>query len=202
MNINYFITIIVLLFLFSCLFNIGSVTGYFVYLGEGKCDCNSCSDCIDALNDPNCNIVYLTNDIIDYSETCINNPENFSNKIFDCRGNLIDGSFALESSGIYLENKTNATIKNCSIKNFYFAGILLNNTNLSNIIFNNISDNGIHIPGRGYSISIFNSSHNIIENNYIYNTTDAGIINTLSSNNNIIANNNISYSGDFGIYIG
>ncbi|MFN3528252.1 MAG: hypothetical protein ACK4YO_04040, partial [Candidatus Altarchaeaceae archaeon] len=63
-------------------FLIGSVNAY-TNDGAGNCECSSCSDCTDALNADECINVKLTTDIIDHSGTCINNPANFNNKIFD-----------------------------------------------------------------------------------------------------------------------
>ncbi|MEM4714398.1 MAG: right-handed parallel beta-helix repeat-containing protein, partial [Candidatus Nanoarchaeia archaeon] len=56
--------------------NSGSI---FAPLGEilaGICECDSCENCTNKLNDPSCTEVKLTADIIDQSGTCINNPEN------------------------------------------------------------------------------------------------------------------------------
>jgi len=62
--------------------------------GKGVCNCSSCFDCTDALNDDtNCfSQVKLTTDIINQSGTCINNPANFNNKTFDCQGHKIEGN--------------------------------------------------------------------------------------------------------------
>jgi len=55
------------------------------------CNCSTCEECNIQLNNPTCSIVNLiTNNITNYSGTCINSL-NFSNKIFDCKGHIIDG---------------------------------------------------------------------------------------------------------------
>ncbi|MBU3905290.1 MAG: hypothetical protein KJ906_04045, partial [Nanoarchaeota archaeon] len=69
-----------------------SVSG-FAYTDDGSAFyCDSCTDCTDALNDNTRSTVYLNADIIDYSGAiCINNPTQFSNKIFDCQQHTISG---------------------------------------------------------------------------------------------------------------
>ncbi|MEM2768408.1 MAG: right-handed parallel beta-helix repeat-containing protein, partial [Candidatus Pacearchaeota archaeon] len=74
-----------------------------------ECTCNSCKDCMDKLNDPSCTEVKLINDIINHTGTCINNPSNFSNKVFDCQGYRIDGDDSGTDYGIYLHSKQNNT---------------------------------------------------------------------------------------------
>ncbi len=77
------------------------------------CECDSCEDCTKKLNDNLCGEVKLTTNILNPAGTCINNPENFTGKIFDCQGNRIDGNWV--EYGIYLSNKHNVTIKNCNV---------------------------------------------------------------------------------------
>ena len=68
----------------------GNVFAYNIE-GNGNCNCGNCGDCTDALNDnANCNSkVKLNQNITDVVGTCINNPANFNNKIFDCQGHTI-----------------------------------------------------------------------------------------------------------------
>jgi hypothetical protein len=59
--------------------------------------------------------VLLTANITNHSGTCIDNPTNFSNKTFDCQGNTIDGDDTGTDYGISIIEKSNITIKNCTI---------------------------------------------------------------------------------------
>jgi len=95
------------------------------------CFCYNCTDCTSKLNNENCSIVNLANDITS-SSTCINNPTNFSNKTFDCQGYTINGtSQGWSDIGVYLYNKHNTTIKDCVITNFG-TGIDLNGVSTTN----------------------------------------------------------------------
>jgi len=165
-------------------------TGCTYHCGErvSECTCNSCFDCNAKLNDASCKIVYLTADITNQFGACINNPENFNNKTFDCQGHKIDGKGVYDGgldAGIYIKEKTGNTIKNCIITKFVIYGIYLSSSS-NNIITNNIANNN----KRGISLS--SSSNNIITNN-IANNNKRGIYLFSSSNNTItnnIANNN------------
>ncbi|MFN3527823.1 MAG: hypothetical protein ACK4YO_01830 [Candidatus Altarchaeaceae archaeon] len=75
-----------------------------------ECTCNSCSDCMNKLNNASRAEVRLTANIIDHSGTCINNPGNFNNKIFDCQGHKIDGDDSGTDYGIYLYFSSTNTI--------------------------------------------------------------------------------------------
>ena len=73
--------VLVALVLFS-----GCALDSYAYIGD--CNCSTCDECELELNTA-CTYVNLTADIVSYTETCIDNPENFSNKVLDCRGNRI-----------------------------------------------------------------------------------------------------------------
>ncbi|MEM5784732.1 MAG: NosD domain-containing protein, partial [Candidatus Aenigmatarchaeota archaeon] len=177
------------------------------------CFCNSCSECIDKLNNAFCTEVKLTTDITDYNGICIYNPENFTNKIFDCQGHIIDGIGQLEAialadktdniiknciisdftHGIYLINANNTTITNNSIYNVYSAGIKIENGMSNNITNNNVS---------GYlnstnCIYFLGGSNNNINNNIITQCYN-GIFSDNSNNN--IFNSNIVYSNNYSGY--
>jgi parallel beta-helix repeat protein len=176
--------------------------------------CYSCADCVNALNNNTRNEVRLGADIIDYAGTCIDNPENFSNKIFDCQGHTIDGDNLGEDYGIYLINKQNNTIKNCVISGFYY-GILLSSSN-NNTLTNNTANNnnyGILLYSSSNNtlinnianynsdgIYLWSSSNNIITNNTVNNNSD-GIILDYYSNHNTITNNTVNYNSQYGIYL-
>ncbi|MEM2918922.1 MAG: hypothetical protein QXY62_05435, partial [Candidatus Altiarchaeota archaeon] len=81
-NLNFYVLALFGIFMFF----LGNVSAI-------SCTCSSCDGCTAALNDNiGCPLgVNLTADITNHAGTCINNPENFSNKIFDCQGHTIDG---------------------------------------------------------------------------------------------------------------
>ena len=164
---------------------------------QTNCSCNSCSDCTNKLNDPNCNIVKLTN-YVSNTGTCINNPANFNNKTFDCQGNFIDGGYA----GISLNDKTGNTIKNCKIVNIFYGIVLMNSTN-NTLININLSTNveGIYLSYSSKNILMniltnYNQVHGILlsysTNNTLTNINSSsnkdGIF-TANSNNNILLQN-------------
>jgi parallel beta-helix repeat protein len=126
-------------------------TGY-----VNDCNCSSCDECNYKLNS-SCDLVTLADDIINNSGTCIYDPVNFINKVFDCQGYMINGS---GYNFIYRYNASNISIKNCVIMGFgvgfYFeeGG---NNIFLNNTIINN-SLNGV--------VSL-NSGFNLFDGNYI-----------------------------------
>jgi len=134
-----------------------SSTVYFTISAVTDCNCSNCSDCMDKLNDPACSIVYLTENITNHSGTCINNPANFSNKVFDCQRNIIDGNDS--GDGIFFSNR-DITIRNCVITDFNYGIYAYGCThctyspNVSNInIFNNAIENntiGIYVYGESY----------------------------------------------------
>ncbi|VVB53684.1 Periplasmic copper-binding protein (NosD) [uncultured archaeon] len=107
--------IILGLIVFAC-FSAG-VSAYDV-IGGGVCDCGNCSDCNSALNDnENCTTVRLSSDVSSPTSSCINNPDNFNNKVFDCMNHWINGSG--QYHGVYAYAKENVTIQNCEVTNFW-----------------------------------------------------------------------------------
>ncbi len=83
-------------------------TNVFAYSnsGNGICECSNCNDCTNALNDNNncSNTVKLNQSITNQAGSCINSPLNFTNKIFDCQGNTLDGDNFGTDYGIYLKS--------------------------------------------------------------------------------------------------
>ena len=117
-----------------------------------NCCCANCSDCEAKLNSSLCHqIVYLTNNT-SASETCINNPANFNNKIFDCQGHTIEGDGSGYDQGIFLDSRQNNTIKNCIIRNFSY-GIYLNSSSNNSLTNNTTNSNR-------YGIYLSSSSNN------------------------------------------
>ncbi|MEM2479055.1 MAG: NosD domain-containing protein, partial [Candidatus Pacearchaeota archaeon] len=166
---------------------------------QQTCYCDSCSNCTAQLNDPACSEVLLTADITDYSGTCIDNPENFSNKIFDCQGHTIDGDDSGTDTGIYLNSKQNNTIKNCIITDFHY-GIIIRDT-INNTLVNNTVSNNTH-----YGIWLASSLNGTIVNNTVNYNGAVGIRLYRYNNYTLIANNTVNYNGyitnEDGIYVG
>ncbi|MBN2015207.1 right-handed parallel beta-helix repeat-containing protein [Candidatus Dojkabacteria bacterium] len=89
-------------------------------LGEGVCECNSCSDCTSALeDDTNCTTtVRLTVDILDEQARCIDHPAG-NDKTFDCQNHTIDGTDNDIGIGISgTSGGNNITIQNCFVNDF------------------------------------------------------------------------------------
>jgi parallel beta-helix repeat protein len=113
--------------------------------------------------------------------------------IVERKGIVIDGdNYTVQrvgdvfSSGIYLFDVDNVTVKNINVKDF-FNGFCLNSTSHSAILGNNITNNGdgIYLDG---------SSNSTISGNSITTTTAHGIY-LSSSSNNSISGNNITETG-------
>jgi len=181
------------------------------------CLCSTCDKCERKLNltNPSCSMVILTENILNQAGTCINNPENLNNKVFDCQGHTIDGRGW--EYGIYLNSKQNNTIKKCTITDFY-EGIYLdsssNNILTNNKVYSN-KDTGIYIfsslnntvtSNTAYSnvyhgICLSSSWDNTVTNNTAYSNKDSGIV-LFSSSDNTITNNTGNSNTYFGIYLG
>jgi len=163
-------------------------------MGE-VCACDSCSDCYDALNiNNNAYTVKLNTSIINHTGTCIDNPGNFNNKIFDCQGNTIDGDGSGTDKGIYLSSKDNNVIRNCVVTDFY-RGIYLRYSDNNNITGNTANSNyyGIYLSSYSeYNNLINNTANN--NNRHGFYTTSTAASNTI--NFNIFCNNNQS-GGDY-----
>ncbi len=156
-----------------------SIVAEYKIEGNGTCNCSSCMDCTAALTDNlNCyNKVKLTANITNQSGICLNNPENFNNKIFDCKGNIINGTGW--NYGVYLENKKNNTIRNCTITCFEY-GIYLKNSSNNTIERNAISNHNIGIYSEN-STSVINS--NMVINNTAYDLYSSDWLSSSGSNN-------------------
>jgi parallel beta-helix repeat protein len=106
---------------------------------------------------------------------------------------VIDGTgFTIESTtylahGIYLDGRSNVTIRNTSIKNF-FDGICLNSSSNNSINGNTVANSG------NDGIWLGNSSNNSIDRNVIMNSSWYGVALELSSKNNM-RGNTIAHNG-------
>ena len=149
----------------------GNVFAYNIE-GNGNCNCGNCGDCTDALNDnANCNSkVKLNQNITDVVGTCINNPANFNNKIFDCQGHTIEGDGSGYDQGIFLDSRQNNTIRNCIIRNFSY-GIYLSSSSNNFLTNNTLTNNTYNFGIYGYEISHFYQDidkSNLVDNKPIY----------------------------------
>ncbi|PKP54345.1 MAG: hypothetical protein CVT90_01745, partial [Candidatus Altiarchaeales archaeon HGW-Altiarchaeales-3] len=186
------------------------------YLTPMDCTCNNCMDCNDKLNNPACTVVNLTKDIY-HNGTCIIFPAN--NKIFDCLGYTIEGNDTASTYGILLKNKTNNTVKNCVVSDFWHGIYLLNSAN-NNLIVNNTVDssgnagillqesssNNIVINNTGrfcgwYAIELHSSSNNKIIGNTANNNSVSGIFLYNGASNNQLINNTATGNSNYGIYL-
>lgn len=134
-----------------------------LYLSSGVlslvCSCTSCVSCTAQLNNVSCSQVNLVSDISGVAGTCVDNPSNFSDKVFDCQGYWINGTNVSGSSAV-LVSGDGVTVRNCWIRNFTYGirdpsditGILITDTtstphrwgfqNGSGYIMNYSSNNG------------------------------------------------------------
>ena len=126
--------------------------------------------------------------------------------VFDGSGYTVEGEGAFTSSlyGVYLDGRSNVTIKNTNVKNFDY-GIWLNSSSNNSINGNNITNNWDGISLRYSSSNIMNgntiannkegiwlahlSNGNTIDGNNIENNNYEGILFDSSSNNSICHNN-------------
>jgi len=157
--------------------------------GDTTCNCGGtgvaaadCDDCELALNNANCTTVYLDSNITNQVGTCIDDPANFQNKIFDCQGNTIDGTNQINTYGIYLNGKDDNTIKNCNVTQFYDGIFLESSSN------NNITDNTVNYNDEN-GILLHTSSNNNITDNTANDNNRGGLYTTADSINNEINSN-------------
>ncbi len=143
-----------------------------------NCTCSNCSECEDKLNDVSCTTVFLDSEIINHPGTCIDNPENFNNKIFDCQWHVVDGNGT--GYGVYINNRDNNTVRNCEISDFVY-GIQLESSSNNLISNNNLSSNyqGIYLHG---------SQNNTLTKNYV--------ITEHSNEFNLVTNGDMEMKGD------
>lgn len=140
----------------------------------------------------------LTDDVITYAFTFY---DDFSvggivvernNIIFDGQNHALQGIKAMGNIGILVSGKSNVTIKNVNVKEFYY-GIYFKDSLNSSITGNNITNNG-------EGILLHDSFNNTISENNITNNTSDGIF-LDSSSNSTINENNITNNKGNGIYL-
>ena len=106
------LSIIVIIIIMSFLLFVGNAKAYNIE-GNGICNCNTCSDCNNALYDDNdCyKEVKLTNNISHQGADCIS--FDLDSKIFNGQGYSISNS----GTAITISNNFNFTVKNISLNN-------------------------------------------------------------------------------------
>ena len=174
------------------------------------CTCDSCTSCWATLKNQSCDVVVLTQDIMDVSYTCIEWPAN--GKILDCQGHKIDGKDEWSDVGINLNGKSANTIRNCIITDFWYGINLKDSKNnylvenvltsnyrgiwLENSSFNTLRKNVIE--NNSFGIELFNSYKNKIAENKLSSNYE-GIF--VSGSENTIKNNIIKNTRGLGIHL-
>jgi len=141
------------------------------------------------------------------------------NIVIDGAGYALQGTGAYKSKGIDLTSRTNVTIRNIQIINFYYGiylGSSSNNNTISgnNIIANNYdgvelyssSNNtisGNSITANFYGVRLYSSSHNTLSKNNVTAITanDFYGIYLYESSNNTLIENNITNNSEVGIWL-
>ena len=118
-----------------CSFTIFCLSGI---VNASSTTCNSCADCSSKLNG-SYDLVLLNTSLSNSGGTCI--TFNANSIVFDCQKNMISGK---SDYGIYLNGRSNNTIRNCIITDFY-RGIYLDNSDFNNLINNRIANNSIGV---------------------------------------------------------
>ena len=113
--------------------------------------------------------------------------------VLDCASYFLVGTLVDWDYGIYINETSGVTVKNCVVEEYYF-GIYVYNSSNTTIRNNTAHDN--YYAG----IYLFNATYNNITNNTANKSTDNGITVDYSYNNNI-SGNTASYSWDYGIYL-
>jgi parallel beta-helix repeat protein len=115
------------------------------------------------------------------------------NIVADGAGHTLQGTNASGSIGTYVAGRSNVTIKNTNIKNFYY-GIEIGSSSSSTISGNNITNNAYGIQLLDSSLNSTISGNNITANDWEGIELD-------SSLNSTISGNNITNNGGSGIWL-
>jgi len=131
----------------------------------------------------------------------------------DCNGHLIDGFYKSNDNGIFIDNRTNVTIKNCHITdNDYGIRVFYgsSNTIIGNTVYknndgiglyssldNDMIGNTVYDQDNMYGILSIFSSNNSLTDNILYNNKDHGIVLEYSDGNILSGNtaNSNKYNG-------
>jgi PGF-pre-PGF domain-containing protein len=154
----------------------GDIYDYLPLADSPFITCNSCSDCSTKIQSASSgDIIKLTQDISDYSGTCINFGSSIKNITFDCQGNTIDGDGTESSHGITIERSSetsNLTIQNCIITGFELGMRIsgsANNTLRNNNMSNNLVRDFYFSPSSGMFYINYQDYENDIDTSNIIN---------------------------------
>ena len=155
----------------------------------------------------------LTQDITNSANTtCINVTAD--NVTLNCEGRKIDGTSASDTYGVYMKERKNITVRNCTITDWWY-GVFMNVTIRSNVSGNNLTNNNIgvetlnslnntmhdnFVKSTGTAIYLSNSSYNSIARNTIKNG-DVGISLASVSRNNTFTGNSLDSLNNYAVYI-
>ena len=115
-----------------------------------------------------------------------------ANTVIDCQGVPISGTNTTGTSGVYVANATNITLKNCNISNFQY-GIFLSNASYSAI--QNTSASTTHASGSGIAIVL--GANNTVSSAYSLSAANYSLY--LNGTANISVSNS-TFSGKDDVY--
>ncbi|MBD3398681.1 hypothetical protein GF412_05565 [Candidatus Micrarchaeota archaeon] len=148
------------LFLFSVILFSGLCFSW-TDLGGGVCECDSCSDCTNALNNiGTCTAKVVLNTSASVNNfNCINDPANSDNKIFDCQGHTVTcTNCGTDDYSVYLNNEDNIVFRNCIFEEFgRFSLYRSDNITVVNVSVNNFKAEGFLVR-QSDLFSLINSS--------------------------------------------
>jgi len=151
-------------------FQFGNETGYaHNWAKAGNVyNCSSCSDCNAAIADASAgDIVMLVANITNQDGNCVefNGADNIT---FDCNGYIINGDDDTTGYGIYLNDSSDNTIRNCANISYFSSGLRIDSSDsntLTNITASNNQWSGLHI---------YDSTNNTLTNITITTTGNQG----------------------------
>ena len=117
---------------------------------------------------------------------------NASNILFNCNGHSITGSDEDGTYGIYLESKSNVTIKNCIIEH-YDSALLINSSHSNSIYSNAFHSNKI-------GLNLKSSANNTLKGNTANGNSKNGLL-MESSDGNRLENNSFKNNNESGIFL-
>lgn len=143
--------------------------------------CTTCDTCELAItNAGSGDTIKLTADIVNQATTCIDNPADFTNIIFDCDGHTIDGDDGAGDYGIYIGGQSYDTIQNCIFTDFGNTIFLFEGSDHHNVINTTVSSSA-------YGIVFDGTDTNLTNNRFISNTYGINI----QGSNNFFINNTV-----------
>lgn len=126
-----------------------------------------------------------------------------SNLLFDCNNTKLIGNKSTTNRGIYMNAKTNITIKNCILSDFYRDNIAVDNGNVNISILNNtlLGDGtlGIYIKASN-NTEVYNNFINLTSNS-IYNALTLNSYNANIYNNTLVRGGIVFYNAyNYNVY--